>query len=267
MASLRNRVKQGLERLSGYQVWLEPSSNLEQVHKLLKLLAPVAIEQPLIRIGGQDDGGYLVPDDLEDIKAGISPGVSTEVSFDLAMADRGIDVLMADASVDGPPMENAHFHFLPKFVDVFEDDENIRLDTLCGSKAIDKEGDRILQMDIEGAEYRVILDLSDEALKSFRIMAIEFHHLDRMFAKFPLRIIQATFLKLLRYHHVVHIHPNNVAKPTTRGDIEIPPVMEFTFYRKDRTKVEQGRTLDFPHPYDHDNITSRPSIVLPPCWQ
>lgn len=267
MASLRNRVKLGLERLSGYQVWLEPSSDVEEVRTLLKLLAPVVIEQPLIRVGGKDDGGYLLPDDFANIKAAISPGVSTEISFDIAMADRGIDVIMADASVKGPPVENPHFHFLPKFVDVFEDDKNVRLDTLCGSRAVDKDGDRVLQMDIEGAEYRVLLDLSDEALKSFRIMVIEFHHLDRMFAKFPLRIIQATFLKLLRYHHVVHIHPNNVARPTTRGDIVIPPVMEFTFYRKDRATVQSDQKPNFPNELDRDNVSSQPSLILPLCWR
>lgn len=267
MPSLKNRVKLGLERLSGYRIWLEPSSDIEEIRRLLKSLAPVAIEQPLLRIGGQDDGGYLLPDDLAEMKAAVSPGVSTEISFDLAMADRGIEVLMADASVDGPPVENARFHFQQKFVDVFEDDMNVRLDTLCGTQAVDKDGDRILQMDIEGAEYRVLLDLSDETLKSFRIMVIEFHHLDRMFAKFPLRIIQATFMKLLRHHHVVHIHPNNVAGPTTRGNIVIPPVMEFTFYRKDRATVLSDQKMDFPHELDRDNLANRPSLVLPHCWR
>jgi hypothetical protein len=233
----------------------------------LKSLAPVAISQPLVRIGGRDDGGYLLPDDLADIRVAISPGVSTEVGFDLDMAQRGIDVLMADASVNGPPVDNLHFHFQPKFVNVFENGTNTRLDSLCKSKAMEKGGDRILQMDVEGSEYHVLLDLSDEALRSFRIMVIEFHDLDRIFSKFSLRIIQATFLKLLRYHHVVHIHPNNVARPTKRGDIEISPVMEFTFYRKDRAKIEPDRTLEFPHPHDRDNVANLPSIVLPPCWQ
>ena len=267
MASLRNRGKLWLERLSGYQLWLEHSSDVEHVRTLLKLLAPVAIEQPLIRIGGKGDGGYLVPDDFANINTAISPGVSTEISFDLAMADLGIDVIMADASVKGPPVENPHFHFLPKFVDVFEDDKNMRLDTLCDSKAVDKDGDRILQMDIEGAEYRVLLDLSDKALKSFRIMTIEFHHLDRIFAEFPLGIIQATFSKLLRYHHVVHIHPNNVARPTTRGDIVIPPVMEFTFYRKDRATVLSDQKPKFPNELDQDNVSNQPSLILPNCWR
>jgi hypothetical protein len=267
MRSLRNSVKRGVERLSGYRVWLEKPSDLDEVRDVIRSLAPVAIDQNLIRIGGEGDGGYLIPDDLESLVSAISPGTSTEVGFDLDMANRGIDVLMADASVDGPPFENPHFHFHRKFVDVFEDEQNMRLDTLCGSHRVDSDGDRILQMDIEGAEYRVLLDLSDDMLKSFRIMVVEFHDLDRMFASFPLRIIKATFQKLLRHHHIVHIHPNNVAGPSTRGDIEIPPVMEFTFYRKDRSTVTTDRKLPFPHLHDHDNLASCPSLVLPKCWR
>ncbi|KQI71369.1 hypothetical protein AN191_13075 [Loktanella sp. 5RATIMAR09] len=260
-------MKLGLERLSGYQAWLERSSDVGEIRALLRSLAPVLTEQPLVRIGGQDDGGYLLPDDLSGVKALISPGVSTEVSFDLAIADRSIDVFMADASVDGPPVENPRFHFHPKFVDVYEDDKNMRLDTLCGLQPAGEDGDRILQMDIEGAEYRVLLDLDEEILKSFRIMVIEFHHLDKMFASFPLDIIHATFQKLLRYHQVVHIHPNNVAEPTTRGDIIIPPIMEFTFYRKDRASVMKNQRQQFPHELDRDNVPGRPKLVLPRCWQ
>lgn len=267
MPSLRNRVKLGLERLSGYRIWLEHSSDINEIRTLLKSLAPVAIEQPLVRVGGKDDGGYLLPDDLAEITTAVSPGVSTEVSFDLAMADRGVDVLMADASVDGPPVENAYFHFHSKFVDVFDDDRNMRLDALCSSQAAIDDGDRILQMDIEGAEYRVLFDLSDEALKSFRIMVIEFHYLDTMFARFPFQLIKATFEKLLRFHHIVHIHPNNATRPSTRGDIVIPPAMEFTFYRKDRATVQSDRKLEFPHQLDCDNVEHCPSVILPTCWQ
>jgi len=98
-------------------------------------------------------------------------------------------------------------------------------------------------------------------------MVIEFHHLDRMFTSFPLRIINATFQKLLRFHHVVHIHPNNVCGSIVRGDVEIPPVMEFTFYRKDRATLVQNQKLDFPHVLDRDNLSSMPTVVLPKCWR
>ncbi len=197
----------------------------------------------------------------------MSPGVSTEVSFDLAMAERGMEIYMADASVDGPPVQCPRFHFYKKFLDVFDDERNMRIDTLCARIASEQLGDRMLQMDIEGAEYRVLLDASDEVLRSFRIMIIEFHNLDRMFAAFPLKIIRATFQKLLRTHHIVHIHPNNVCPPRVRGEIAIPPVMEFTFYRKDRAELDVGRKLQFPHALDRDNLPHVRSHVLPACWR
>lgn len=266
-SSARSIAKSILERLSGDKVWLEHSSNLDDVRALLSRLAPIATNRPMIRIGSSGDGGYLAPDDLDGVNVAVSPGVSTEVGFDLAMAERGMEIYMADASVAAPPIEHPHFHFHKKFLDVFEDDENMRLDTLCASIAPEHTGDRILQMDIEGAEYRVLLDASDETLKSFRIMLVEFHNLDRMFAAFPFWLIQATFQKLLRFHRVVHIHPNNVSGSRMRDNIEIPPVMEFTFYRNDRVVHEADREPCFPHPLDQDNLAHLPSLTLPECWR
>jgi hypothetical protein len=264
---LRAQLKTAAERLSGDQIWIERSSNPAELQALMRRLAPRPIKCPLIRIGGPSDGGYLVPDDLEGLAACVSPGVSSEVGFDLAMAERGVDVFMTDASVPGPPIQHDRFHFERKFLDVFEDDNNTRLDSL--STTIDRSfpGDRILQMDIEGAEYRVLLDTSDQALRSFRIMVMEFHHLTRMLGAFPFGLIQATFRKLLRHHHVVHIHPNNVCGATTRGDLMIPPVMEFTFYRKDRALLDPDHHTRFPHQLDRDNVAGRPSVALPICWR
>lgn len=266
LLTARSLSKTALENLSGHQVWLEQSSNLGEVRSLVQSLAPVAIEQPLVRLGRELDGGYLAPDDLHGITTVISPGVSTEVGFDLAMAERGMEIYMADASVSCPPVHHHRFHFQKKFLDVFEDEKNTRIDSLCSTIAPEHAGDRILQMDIEGAEYRVLLDASDDTLKSFRIMLIEFHDLDRMFALFPFRIIRATFQKILRFHHIVHIHPNNVCGSRKRGDMAIPPVMEFSLYRKDRATLADG-VPQFPHPLDRDNLVHRPSLTLPRCWQ
>lgn len=264
--SLKGRGKALFERIFGDYAWLEPSSNLAEVSALIRMLVPVAVEPTLIRVGGPDDGGYLLPNDLNGIGAAVSPGISTEISFDLDMAARGIPVYMADASVNGPPIDHPKFHFQKKYLDVFEDHENFRLDTLC-SQISPADTDRILQMDIEGAEYRVLLDASDEVLKSFRVMLIEFHDLDRMLSAFPFKLIKATFQKLLRHHHIVHIHPNNVCTPIVRGNIEIPPIMEFTFYRRDRLRALPETKLTFPHPLDRDNLPHLSSVSLPKCWQ
>src|SRR4051794_36195573 len=48
---------------------------------LIQALRPWITEHPLIRLGGEHDGGYLLPDDLDGIVACFSPGVSDEASF------------------------------------------------------------------------------------------------------------------------------------------------------------------------------------------
>jgi hypothetical protein len=205
-----------------------------------------------------------LPDDLDGISACVSPGVNFEVGFDQALAERGIDVHMVDGSVAGPPEYHERFHFTRKFLDVFEDDSNVRLDTLCAG--LPEQGDLLLQMDIEGAEWRVLMDTSPETLKRFRIMVVEFHNLREVFGQFSFEWVQAVFAKLLQSHSVVHLHPNNCAPLSHFADLTVPQMMEFTFYRKDRAFAEE-RPMVFPHVLDADNVVGRPSVVLPRCWQ
>ena len=58
-----------------------------EVLGLIKSLRPMDCGKKLIRIGGNEDGGYLVPDDLEGIEYCFSPGVSTTVDFETHLAD------------------------------------------------------------------------------------------------------------------------------------------------------------------------------------
>jgi hypothetical protein len=247
--------------------WLEPSSDLGEMRQFIRQLVPVDIGIELIRVGPDGDGGYLVPDDLIGLCGCISPGVSNEVRFDLEIAHMGIPVFMADASVKGPPENHELFHFYPKFLDVVDDAENMRLEALVDEAFQHVDGDLILQMDIEGAEYRVLLDASDEVLLSFRIILLECHDLTRLFGRQNSQLIMATFRKLLRHFHIVHVHPNNVCPPTSKGGLEIPPVMEFTLVRKDRARTEPRHCLLFPHPLDRDNLLDSPTVVLPQIWR
>lgn len=264
--NLRTVTRTAFDRVFGQAIWLESTASAERVTKLIRSLRPQSINKPLVRIGSAGDGGYIVPDLMSQIKALISPGVSTEVSFDLALAKAGVEVYMADASVDGPPIQHPLFNFHKKFLAAYEDDMNMRLDSLVGP-AMAKYGDNLLlQMDIEGAEYPVILDASPATLSAFRIMLFEFHDLDRMMSSRFLPIIEATFRKILQSHLVVHIHPNNVAPTRKFGPVEIPPVMEFTFVRRDLVNVVESGSLSFPNKLDADNVSELPPVVLPDMW-
>lgn len=231
--------------------------------QLIQKLRPLDTDKSLIRIGPDVDGGYLVPDDLEDLKVLISPGVDFESKFEWECAERGMEVHLIDASVLGPALEHAKFHFHPNFLGIGADE--ITLETFIKKNRIHEvHGDWMLQMDIEGAEWETLIQLPNEFIKRFRIMVIEFHDLDNLFNKPFFSIAKKVFEKILQTHEVVHIHPNNTFPSVEVFGIEIPRYMEFTFLRKDRIKTSKPAT-NFPHPLDKD-CTNNPSYTLPKIW-
>jgi hypothetical protein len=232
-----------------------------------KKIHPINSGHPLVRLGGEDDGGYLVPDDLEGIGACFSPGVSDVANFELDFANRGVKSYLADYSVESAPIQNEFIDFEKKFLGSEENDIFMTLDSWIQRKEPNKN-DFILQMDIEGAEYDVIYDLHSEILKKFRILVIEFHRLDSIFDKTGFKLINLTFNKLLKDFEIVHIHPNNCRVPVVYGGFEVPPLMEFTFLRKDRvvTKGKGEPQLSYPHRLDRPCVKSIVDYPLPNCW-
>ncbi|MBE2185826.1 MAG: FkbM family methyltransferase [Rhodothermales bacterium] len=231
---------------------------------LVRALRPVMPAQPLVRLGGDGDGGYLVPDDLDGLTACYSPGVNDVSRFEKDCAARGMDVYMADRSVEGPAEPDPRFHFLPAYVGAFSDDGFVTLDAWVEANTPEGTGDLLLQMDIEGYEYEVLLAASEALLRRFRIVVIEFHDLDKWWSTPFFSLASRAVYKLLHTHACVHLHPNNCCGATTSDGVTVPRLMEMTFVRRDRLGMTAMRT-DFPHPLDRDN-TSLSTLPLPSEW-
>ncbi len=236
----------------------------EDMLDLIGALKPVTTEHPLIRLGPADDGGYLVPDDLQGINACFSPGVSTSSDFELACAKRGMQIYLADYSVDGPATEHEHFHFIKKFVGSTTSQAVMTMDDWARSSQPNDTSDLLLQMDIEGCEYETLLSTSDDFLKRCRVIVIEFHRLHELWSRPYFRLASMAFRKLLQTHACVHLHPNNCRSAVRLQGLDMPRVMEFTFLRRDRF-TESSPATQFPHLQDADN-TDRPPLVLPQWW-
>jgi hypothetical protein len=236
----------------------------DDIQNLLNRLHPWATEQPLIRLGPNGDGGYLVPDDLSGISTCFSPGVSLVSGFEKDCADRGMQVFLADKSVDRPAEDHPLFHFTKKFIGATSNDGFMTLDEWVGISLSEHQSDLMLQIDIEGYEYEVFLSTSDSLMRRFRIIVAEFHLLDQ-FGNHPFFHLASHALdKILQTHACVHIHPNNCCGSVNVSGLSMPRVMEFTFLRRDRMACKTHQTR-FPHPLDFDN-TSRAPIPLPSCW-
>jgi hypothetical protein len=252
-----------LDLLSSPIILPGAATRIGDVADLIKCLRPVAARSPLKRFGKDGDGGYLMPDLLDGVSACISPGVNREVGFDTDIADRGIDVYMADASVDGPPIDHAKFHFTKKFFEIYNSDTTITIDEFC--KMAPDQGDWILQMDIEGAEFRVLAATPEHVIAKFRIMVIEFHNLDMLFSRTDFAYMNPVFRRLLQTHQVVHLHPNNYTSVIWHRGLGIPKGLEITFIRNDFINT-LGLPERLPHSLDQDNSHKYPPITLPACW-
>ncbi len=235
------------------------------VRGILPLLRPFDPGRPLVRVGGNGDGGYLVPDDLEEIVACFSPGVGSQAEFERDLSRRGLRCFLADRSVEGPPPGCEGMSFERKFLGTFDSDDFTTLSSWVARHPEASEGDLLLQMDIEGGEYGVIASLEPALLRRFRILVIEFHHLEWLTQPLVHATMRDAFAKLASEFAVVHLHPNNQAGIARLGPVPVPRLLEATYLRRDRCLRLEPRH-DFPHPEDRDNVPRKPAVALPREW-
>ena len=236
----------------------------KELEIFLKKLRPMSCNKELIRLGPDGDGGYLVPNDLKDIEACFSPGVDYISGFEEDCANMGMEVFLADKSVDKPAKSHPQFHFTKKYIGVTTNNDYMTLDNWVKSSVPSAQKDLLLQIDVEGFEYEVFFAASDQLLNRFRIIVAEFHNLDQLWSRPFFELVSRVFDKILQTHTCVHIHPNNCCGSVKHSSIEIPSVIEITFLRNDRVKNPSPANV-FPHLLDRDN-TQNPPLPLPKCW-
>ena len=206
---------------------------------------------PLVRVGPVGDGGYLVPDDLLDLAACFSPGVAGEIGFDVDLADRGIPIHMIDKSVTGLPVHHDLIDFEPLFVGTRTEPGWTTLADWVERRAPGSD-DLMLEMDVEGAEWAVLLTTPSHTLRRFRIIVVELHDLHLLAKRSTLQVVSATIDRLLEDFELVHVHQNNYEYPVPYQGFDLHPVVEATFLRKDRVR-RSGPRARLAHPLDSAN--------------
>lgn len=251
-------------------IYIKKMPSQLKMFNLLNKLRPVKTEFNLIRVGSENDGGYLLPDDLNSIKACFSPGVDTNASFEKDLLQNfQIESHLADLSVDAPPNELKPKSFIKKFLGGFNTEHHITLESWVNCMEPDLrenlESDLILQMDIEGAEYETLLTSPDTLLRRFRIIVLEIHYVESWGDPQFHKMVSLFFDKLLNSFNVVHVHPNNCCGLVHFGKLVAPRVFEITLLRKDRSPI-LGYADEFPHHLDRPNLEHNQDLPLPNQW-
>jgi hypothetical protein len=239
-------------------------------------LLPKSCPFQLFRIGGNLDGAYLVPDDLDGIEACFSPGVNNHKDFEDELADRyGIKSHMCDFTSDEAlfrtPLKPLLQTFRKKWLDVDGGPHSITLEQWVAEEA--RSGDLLLQIDIEGGEYRNLLATPQEILRRFRIIVMELHGVNVVArpADYPQQL-QPLLEKLGQDFVCIHARANNCCgeEMVTELGLNVPLVLEVTLLRRDR--LEQRPAANFvrpslPHPADITrNVEGKPPLFLNLNW-
>ncbi|HEX2941859.1 MAG TPA: FkbM family methyltransferase [Rhodopila sp.] len=266
MAKGRNRPPREAESRQSAQAATQTTEAdiTASVLATLRLLRPQAvIGIGKRRIGGSHDGGYVMLDDFDGIDIAYSLGIGPDVSWDLALAERGAFVYQYDHTVPEVPSAHPRFQHIRTGIshsDTLSPDLR-RLDTLMRSNGDGRRSDMILKIDIEGHEWDALDALDTAVFAQFRQIVAEFHGLRLLRVPSFRERAYRLFLKLQQTHQVVHVHGNNFSGMQRVGGIDIPDCLELTYVARDRYRfVPAEETL--PGALDAPNDPARPDLPL-----
>lgn len=246
-----------------FNLYIEKKTLKKDISKVLKKLLPYKIEFDLIRLGNNNDGGYLIPDDLSNITKNYSAGVGNLTKFENDLEEKySISSNMVDFNYIDPKILPTSAIFQRKKIGITSDEDNLSINDWLD----DQSGDIILKMDIEGDEYLTLSSISDKNLNKIRILIVELHDLRHLRNYFFYKTFEKFILKLNNLFYVCHLHVNNVSKLTNIGGYNVPDMIEITFIRKDRIKNFTNKFASIPHKLDQKTVLNQKELNLDKNW-
>lgn len=241
--------------------------NPQSQHKVLELLSlvrPMTMRRNhKVRLGNDYDGGYVVPSAALLCDAIVSIGVGPDVSFDLALAQRGAKIIQFDHTVEKSPVDHPSFTFYKLGWGERSEGKFINLQDI--SKKLDPSAQhKLLKFDIEGAEYEIFKSLSAIDLAQFEVICCELHNIEKLndaefFAK------AHHLLSTLHANHApIHLHANNYMSFIMVEGVPIPNVLEITYLRRDLDSFSDFSNEPIPGPLDRPNNPYKPDLCLNP---
>ena len=229
-------------------------------------LKPYDVEiKNLVRIGPNYDGGYVIHRETINLtKKIISCGLSDDWNFEKKFNElnNNCSVIAYDHTVNNDfwlkrfKKDIIHFFLfkklrLTKIIKIFDYVDykkffnnknkhfqkkivknNQKKNEISMSEVLQNINDIILKVDIEGDEYEILSDITENSQKIVSLI-IEFHNLKTNLDKIETFINKNKFLKL------IHIHANNFKDTDANGD---PNDIELTFVNINKINVSNKKS-------------------------
>jgi glycosyltransferase involved in cell wall biosynthesis len=235
----------------------------QELLELLAMIRPRAMSHThKVRIGRNFDGGYVLPATALDCDAVLSIGVGPDVSFDVALAERGARVLQFDHTVEQSPLSHRNFIFYKLGWGTRSEGDLLSFHDIHARLAALGARWPLLKFDIEGAEYDVLETTESRHLAEFAVIACEIHNLGRLIDPVFFDRVRRCLEKLTLHHAPVHLHANNYRGVLLVEGVPIPDVLEISFLRRDLDDVTELSCEPIPGPLDRPNHPFAPDICM-----
>ena len=246
-----------------FNLYVEKKTKKKDIARVLKNLLPYKTGHELIRLGEDNDGGYLIPNDISGIKKNYSAGVGNLSQFEKDLEKKFLIFSnMVDLNEVDEGILPRKSKFLKRKISLISSREELSINDW-----LDNEKDEVIfKMDIEGDEYLTLSSISEENLNKIRVLIIEIHDLRNLRNYFFFKTFEKILAKLNKSFYICHLHANNSSKIKNIGGFDIPDMLELTLIRKDRVKNFKNEFSKLPHKLDQKTVLNKKEIYIDKKW-
>ncbi len=212
----------------------------------------------LTRIGPKHDGGYVMIDDFAERSVAYSIGIASEIGWDMGMIEKGFQIYCFDHTIEQLPMENPDLHFMKIGLGgMTQIGEGLcTLDTMLELNGHKENNKMILKIDIEGAEWDFLEEISQDVLSKFSQITMELHNL--LNEDYYEKIVRG-LEKINATHQSVWVHANCAGGVRRYGTVTMPDLLEITFANRNEydfapCEYHCPSLLDYPNIGEKDII-------------
>jgi len=204
----------------------------DRLDEIRALLVVSPSTSQLVRMGDPADGGYVLQLPASSDVHLLSLGVGDNISFDLQLSKYMSSIHLYDNTVEALPTSSAkNMYFYRQGIAASSENGFISIED-CISK-FPPNSDLILKMDIEGAEWEVLVSANVNLLARFQQIVIELHGIHNFREDSQFSKIVTSLKKLSTNHKIVNIHANNWGEFEIISNCATPDVLEVTYVRID----------------------------------
>jgi Flp pilus assembly protein TadD len=232
------------------------------VFDALSLLRPFDLpEERKVHIGTPGDGSYVMVDRLRASQPVMSFGVGPSVEFETEMAERGHSVFLFDHTIDSLPATHPRFTWFREGITGGQRPEKGLFTLAEHMDKLPSGSQPIFKIDVEGAEWAVLDEVSTDLLTRFEQIALEAHFLYRFEEPLFNARVQRGLRKLASHFTLCHVHANNFSPIRIVGGFPLPEALELTYIRSDLVRRTPSTTL-YPTSIDRPNFPQFPDHLL-----